>query len=418
MCGRLVSQQGSYRSGEVGLGIMMLNRWFNPGRPIGCDIAGGRIRLAQVQAAKGARSVVAAEQTIEGGFQADDPASRERLAGALRQTVRSAPFRGRRVVSCVPHRDVKYRPMRLAAIPDDELASAAHWKAASELGVKSDRLKSAVIQCGDVTDGGKTRREVLTVVGEVETLERHTALLVAAGLEPVALDLSACAVARCLSAAAAGNDHADAPVPYLEFDRVTATLSVARGGRIRLIRGVGPGLARADELAASLLEVSPADAAAMRQSLAAEADTTLSPTPWPLATCPPERARLAIADAWKMYGRELAREVSLSLRHFTDTFVEPLADAGVLLSETPLGREAVAVLEDQSGVAFAAAAGLPRSDWEAAVKDSAGVKDATGEPARWLTAIGLSLYDEQPAAGKSAAGNAGTDKSRSGKEAA
>ena len=357
--------------------------------PIGCEVGVDAVRLAQVRSRSGRTEVVVAEAVIAvpgAGQHAPSPqAAGEATQAALREAVsealRAARFTGRRVVSCVEPAAMKVRPVRLAPMPEAELASAAHWKVATELGVKAERLKCAVIPVGKVAEAGKTRTEAVVVAAEVEALERHAAALAAAGLEPVAIDLPTCAVARCL---AETTGAAEAATPTLELQRHAATLSASRGGRVAFLRGVGAGLGRVDDIVANLLDVSPAQVAALYHALATSVGGA---SEWPLPDLPAERVDKAVSDAWAMYGRELAREVALSLRYFCDTFGQPLQAAGVIVADAPVGREVIDVLLDQAGVAFAPPDAAVFGRFPGATTG-----DAADDAGRWLTAVGLSLY--------------------------
>ena len=109
---------------------------------------------------------------------------------------------------------------------------------------------------------------------------------------------------------------------------------------------------------------------------------------WPVHGCTEDRARLAFNDAWRLYGRELARDVSLSARYYTGAFDAGLSETGVVVGPRRMGAEAVEVLTEATGIAFAPLEHLSRPQWQSAVSTTPG-----GDAGAWLAAIGLALYE-------------------------
>ena len=372
----------------------MLNDWLHPAPPIGCEVDDRCVRLAQV---RGDALVVAAlplDADAAAALAGGKPPHGAAVARDIARLLRAAGFRGRRVVSCLPPEQMKCRTLHLAPMPPGDLLQAAHWKASTELGLKAERFKCDVVRFGAITDGGKPREEVMAIGADVEALERHAALLADAGLEPVAIDYATCALARGLSHAAV-IEH-NGPVPLLQLTEAGAAFVVVQAGAVRFVRGLGAGLGRVDALAAGLLDVRPEQVLDLRAALAARAGEPIAGA-WPVHGCTEERARLAFADAWRLYGRELARDVSLSARYYTGAFDAGLAESGLVVGPRRVGAEALDVLAETSGITFAPMEHLPRPEWQSAVSALSG-----GDAGAWLAAIGLSLYESSTAGGADA----------------
>ena len=368
----------------------MWNTLFKSGETIGCDGSGGYLRLAQVQGMRqGQPRLVVAEREMP-QLAEEDPGYAAAVGGLLRDMLRSASFRGARVVSCLAGGAIHYRTMRLAPMPDAELPQAAHWKAAAELSMKPDALKSAVLLSATIREGAKQKIEALVVAAAVEELNRHVAVLQRAALKPVAIDASVCAVARCL-----GNDElwgADVPAQrvILELRQDATMLAVVGGTELAFARPVGDGLKLLDQMLGDLLEVPPAEAhklylagmASASTDAAGAADAELAPG------FMGSRVREAIADASRMYGRELARQVALSMHYYATTFSAAPPEIGTVVSDRAMdaaGLEAVAV---QSGIDFTA------FDVGGTALGAQLLAEMPGaEMGAWAAAIGLSLYE-------------------------
>ena len=369
----------------------MLKRWFDKTEPIGCHIGGDRVRLAQVQGmAAGAPRFVVAERPLPDVAGAD-PAYAPALSGLVREMRRSAPFRGSRVVSCLPPGCARYMTMRLAPMPAAELSKAAHWKLAAELSVGSETFKSAVLSVGTIRDGGKQKTEALVLCATIEQLDRHVAALADAGLQHVAIDDSACAIARCLGTPElAGGPAAGDRQVVLELREDDAFLAITAGADLVLVRPVGMGLSNLTKTLADLLEVPPAEARTLQERVSAGVATGAADGPppnWHFAI-PFSRARDAVADASRMYGRELARQVALSMYYYANASGAAAPETGVVVSDRAIDPAVLEAVTVQSGIDLAAFEPAESAPW-------AELRAATvgGDPGQWATAVGLSLYE-------------------------
>jgi len=376
----------------------MLKRWLNRAEPIGCHIGGGRVRLAQVQPSSlpdGPR-IVAAERPLP-EMPADNPAGYDpaAVAAILREMVRSAPFRGSRVVTCPPPGAARYATMRLAPMPAAELAHAAHWKLASDLGIGTAEFKSAVLNVVEVRDAGKQKTEAMVVSATLADLDRHVESVAAAGLEQIAIDDPACAVCRCTGIAldGTGTDATSDSRVVLDLRDEEAFLAVATGAELSFVRPVGPGLSQLNKTLADLLEVTPAEALELQNKvlpavrISGGGDDVTRPANWAFAVSF-QRAREAIADASRMYGRELARQVALAMYYYSTAATAAAPSTGVVVSDRTIDPAVLEAVTVQSGIDLAAFNPAGRNAWATLLAGEPG-----RDPATWATAVGLSLYD-------------------------
>jgi Tfp pilus assembly PilM family ATPase len=365
----------------------MWNNWFNNREAIGCDSSAGYLRLAQVQGLEdGVPRLVVAERELPQLAADDAAADTAAIGGQLRDMLRAVPFRGARVVSCLPPRSMHYKTMRLAPMPDNELPQAAHWKAAAELAIKPDALKSAVLLSATIREGAKPKTEAVVVAAAVAELDRHIATLQRGGLRPVAIDAAVCALARCL-----GNTElwgADVPPQrvVLELRQDAAMLAVVGGAELAFARPVGEGLAQLDQMLGDLLEVPPAEAHKLYLAGMATTptETDVEITPGFMAS----RVRDAIADASRMYGRELARHVALSMHYYAATFAAAPPDVGTVVSDRAVDAAGLEAVTVQSGIDFTV---FDANGTSVGAQLQAELPGA--ELGAWATAIGLSLYE-------------------------
>lgn len=201
---------------------------------IGCALDGGAARLVQALR-KGSRGL-----TIRRSCRPFEPAGEEagpdRLrTDAVRMALSEGAFSGRRAVTCLSSDRVHCRHMRLASMPDDELASAVRWQTAKELGWPIDGFCSDFHDAGEIVESGKRRREVISIAASNEDLRTHVGLLETAGLRVAAVDERSCAMARCLQSFA--GRAADSCL-LIDLSPSEPRLVVIRGGVPRFIRAV------------------------------------------------------------------------------------------------------------------------------------------------------------------------------------
>jgi hypothetical protein len=205
-------------------------------------------------------------------------------------------------------------------------------------------------------------------------------------MKPVAIDAPVCALARCLGNQQLwGNDLPSQRV-ILELRQNAATLAIVAGTELAFVRPVGDGLATLDQLIGDLLEVQAPQARTLYL-----AGMAASPTAPDLELAPgfiASRVREAIADGSRMYSRELARQVALSMHYYSGTFAAAPPEVGTIVSDRPLDVAGLEAVNVQSGIDFTVfdadgtslgaqlQAELPAAEWGA-----------------WATAIGLSLYE-------------------------
>jgi Tfp pilus assembly PilM family ATPase len=353
--------------------------WTRRRWSIGCEIGAREVRLVQIQERGDALDLVAEARQLPPGGDLDANEQAAVVAGLVRSMLQTGRYEGSRVVSSLPATDLLCRAIRLAPMPHEELAQATHWKLASELAIKPDRLKSAILTHDRVTESEKPRIEVVAVGAPVDVLERHATMLVDAGLNPQSIDCTAGAMVRGL--AFVSDDAASARL-VLHVDERSSAIAVAEDGQPRFYRPIAQGLDHFDKALARLLEIPLAQAQAIR--LALRNGTT---DEWPVPSIPSDRARAAATDAARMFGRELGREVALALLYFQDALGGTAPQDGILLGE-PIGADATTALEVQSGASFEPVRQLTRPGWAEAL----GPVDPDAGWGSWMTSIGLSLY--------------------------
>jgi Tfp pilus assembly PilM family ATPase len=339
--------------------------------PLGCDFGVRTIRTVQQVAGaapdQGPSVVTGAWEAPAGDPVPDGPVLRD----ALRHLAGRGAGRGCGVVLSIPEHLIMLRTLRLAVMPEPELQAATHWKLAGDLGLPAEQFQSQIVTASPITDNGKKKLELVVASARLTDLHAYVDIAVGAGLEPLAIDVAPCALARVLP-------HLAGPGPdpglLVLLQTSHCLLALGTGGQLQHAVVINGGLQRLWHAVGQRLEMAAEAAAAIvREIAAAPADP---------APAEASGAQAAVRGAASLFARELAREVSLGLQYFEQTLGAPVPDEGIFIAAHPIPREITGTLAAQSGVRLGAPADLD-------VMTPVPLDGAT-----WACAVGLGRYPD------------------------
>jgi Tfp pilus assembly PilM family ATPase len=362
----------------------MLRRWLNSPYPIGCELAKRYVRMVQLLELRngGVELAVETRAVADGG--ADDPDRRmAAVTRAIKEIWRAGRFRGRQVVGVLPPEFVWYRTMRLAPMPSQELPSAAHWQAAKELGMNAQVFKSSSIRLGTVRETGTQKIEVATIGAALGVLGNHADAIIEAGLLPVAIDAAPCAAARLLTEESVRGPGGNEPLMFVDIRAKGSVVAVAAAGEVKFLHTVGGGWSRVLDLLCSRIKLSPAQTQALSDAL--QAGAAVGAELAAQQEIAAEALAEGLADAWGVFGRELAREVSMALNHYCDFLGGAVPGSATMIGEGGAPAELIGALAESSGLEFHPVAEVLGAPWAEALGGGTDVGS-------WVVAAGLSLY--------------------------
>ena len=345
------------------------------GLPIGCAVLPGVIHLVQFQKQGG--RVLAATHPLPGS----EIGSEEWWSGldqALTEILPDWPFAGRALVLSCPPLARAVKCLELPLMSDEEIARAAVWQLAKDLNVQAGDLTCQALSLkGILKEEPANKLEAITFSAPTRTLCRLADVMVAHGLEPVAIDDPLCAMARGIDAGSlqAGSPKDDTLV-IVEMAGPESLLAIVRGGDLRLVRRIGLGVAAFDQNVAKRLNVDVVQARSMRLSAAAD-----------------PRITAAVDQAIALAGQEIARELVMTVRHHMARSCDGWPMGGILLAPEDLAPLADAI-GAHVGIQFNPPLALPGAGW--GQLDPAVIASTSRRPQDWFIAVGLALYGAQP----------------------
>jgi type IV pilus assembly protein PilM len=283
--------------------------------PIGLDIGASGIKLVQFSD-EGPEPVLLAAARAELTNLPDDlEARRAALRDLLAEALRRHPFQGRRAVTALGSGEFQMKSIRLPRMPSAEMESAIAFEAQDRFGV-SEGAQFRHLVAGEVRHGNELKEEVIVFAAGDADVSARLNLLESLKLQPLAIDIAPCAVARSFFRFMRRAEDADAVNVFLDVGWRGTSVVLTHGTRVRFLKLIDVGGKHFVEAVAKALSITPLEAAELRIRLMHEASSQRATD----AASVPADVRATAADAVRPVVERVARDVQLCLRYFAVTF--------------------------------------------------------------------------------------------------
>jgi len=288
-----------------------LFRRLNKPGVIGLDIGSTFVRAIQFADVGGTPTVHAAAQCpISAG--ASDGSG---LQAAIREALSSASFHGNQVVTALGASCVQLKNLRLPRMPAEEMKDAVLFEALARFEAEPSDVQIQYIHVGEVRHGNEQKEEVVAFAANSESVAARLDLLETLKLNPLAIDITPCAVARSFVRFLRRTEDENSVNVFIEIGFTATTIIVTRGAHISFVKVVDIGGHQFNEAVSRALDVSVDEAADLRVRLMESGRRGADEE----SGVPPEIAS-TIGDALRPLIERLCREVQLCLRYFAVTF--------------------------------------------------------------------------------------------------
>ncbi len=377
----------------------MLRKRRKPG-PIGLDIGTTGVRMLQLIDTGHAPAIVAAAhcEWPDGALEAGD-----RIAAAeplIAESLRRHPFIGRRVVTALGAGEFQTKNIRLPCMPEEDLAQAVEFEARDRFEFPDGTAQFRSLSAGEVRHGNEMKTEVIVFGTQQDVIQQRLRMLDALKLQPLAIDLSPCAVARCFIRFLRRAEDADAMNVFLNVGWRGTMLVITRGSELAFVKSIEVGGRHFTSRVADMLGVSEEEAAhvrirIMRQSGGRRAADTTSVA---------DDLRDTVSDAIRPAVERLAREIHLCLRYFAVTFRGQRPECLTFVGGDAYEPQLMKILE--SGIDIPCTIGNPLRG-VSGIERIGGPDRRTLQPA-WSVVAGLALRGSrwvEPTAGRAGGGS-------------
>jgi type IV pilus assembly protein PilM len=186
--------------------------------------------MAQLRAWEaGVELVAAAAAAVPPECQADAPRRLDFQADKAAGLLRSGGFRGRKAILSLPAATVFVQPVRTRAMPAEEVDAAVKAELQPRLPYPVADAVIRHIPAGVVySEQGELRERIVVAVAQSD-LEAHLAMARRAGMEVVAVDIEACAVAECFARLFRRASDESRVTLFLDVGAASTQVVLARG---------------------------------------------------------------------------------------------------------------------------------------------------------------------------------------------
>ncbi len=174
---------------------------------VGVDVGSTAVRVAEV-AAGDVPVVVRAGQVplAPGAVEAGEVRQPEVVAGALRELWGASGVKGKQVYLGVGNQRVVVREVTLPWLPEKELRESISFQVQEFIPMATDEAVLDFDPLGEMDQGGRRMQRILLVAAHKAVVSSLLDAVLAAGLEPLGIDLTPFAVVRAVGAGDEGVD--------------------------------------------------------------------------------------------------------------------------------------------------------------------------------------------------------------------
>lgn len=161
--------------------------------PIGVAVTAKDVCLAQASSG----GYVFEREPLSDGVATTDPNFHTETQRAIATALRRGKFSGKQAVSALPAELLRYKTLRLPPMPEEDMAQAVAWEAAERFQLTENQALQHY-RAGQVDQGNEKREEIIMLAAENNAVYDHASAVKQAGLQPIAIDATAAALARVL----------------------------------------------------------------------------------------------------------------------------------------------------------------------------------------------------------------------------
>ncbi len=188
--------------------------------PIGVAVSAKDVCLAQAVS----NGYVFEREPLANDVSISDPNFHAETKRAINAALRRSKFAGKPAVSALPAELLRYKTLRLPPMPEEDMAQAVAWEAAERFQLTENQSLQHY-RAGQVNQGNEKREEIILLAAENNAVYDHAVAVKQAGLQPIAIDATAAALARLL-----GSD--DQATLTIHLGQTTAEIVGHRGEQV------------------------------------------------------------------------------------------------------------------------------------------------------------------------------------------
>lgn len=216
------------------------HNWLGAGRacPTGLHMGKQRLNLVQMRDAGSGAPAIRAAAALDYGCKLEDIlADRKRLKQLVRRAFAGQPFKGKRVVTCLPIDQVVIRQLNYAVAAGESDAQAIMRELGQRARGNLDGTVVDFLRLRAETDAGPQREAIVATAARGQ-VTAYLDALTGAGLEVDALDIGPIALQRVVGWIYPPDVKSPPNLLLINFGSTVSYLTVVWGRRLMLDRGI------------------------------------------------------------------------------------------------------------------------------------------------------------------------------------
>ncbi len=357
---------------------MKLNVAKSRALPIGIDLGSSSVRVAQLRRSGEKVELMAVAQVETPAEAAAGGMSTDQIAQDLRALLRSRGFVGRQCILSLPASQVFVRHVRIPRQSVSDLGAAVQAELADKLPFDLGQAIIRPVVAGELL-ADKDTLEVIAFAASRKAVEAQLDLVDRCKLEPVGVDVAACAILECFSRLFRRSEDSQHTNMFLDLGQVNTQVVIAHGTKMVFARNLPQGSSDLSKAAAALLKVEPAQVESLRRKLLSAEES------------PAYAHDLYAAMGGALEG--LVLEISKCVHYYDSLFPSQQVERALFLGGQARDRRLCQSIAQKLNVPSSVGDPLARMDRSDLTQTDLGADRRQAQPA-WAVAVGLGLGSE------------------------
>ena len=220
--------------------------------PVGVDLGAGSLKMLQLAGSRDRLSLLAAAQMeVPVEIHGNPPAFQEWYIETVRELLATRKFKGNRVISCLPARDMLVQHMRMAKMEEKHLEKTLPFEAQGKVPFDVHRARLRHVIAGEVYDGSETKLEIILMAASSAVVNQHLNFLERSRLEIDSIGVEPCALVSCFKHLLDREEANKSGTMFLDLGYSVTNVVITHGPSMVFCRTLGIG---ADQLLRMLRE--------------------------------------------------------------------------------------------------------------------------------------------------------------------
>ncbi len=217
----------------------MLRFLRNKVYPIGIDLGSSSLKMVQLRTTESGLGLVAAgKRDVPHDIQEEPAQLQEWYIRNIKELLAEKPFKGKRVVTCLPARDMLVQHMRMAKMDEAQTEKALPWEARDKVPFDVSQALLRHVIAGEIYESNECKQEVILMAASREAVERHLYLIERTKVEIDYVNVEPCALVSCFAHLIEENKDKHSAAMFIDLGHVCTKVVVAHGTKIVFCRNV------------------------------------------------------------------------------------------------------------------------------------------------------------------------------------